>query len=137
MCRWNTLGIMASSIFVICKTHILLRISLFAWSRARKQFFVLEQKLGGKIVQISHDSYLELNLLVLKHKPSIAKMKLVTHGGHNILYSPFVKLGNVHNDWNLFKNIFGYLHHQIKNTAKLLWDDEKSIPFIKPMYMVS
>jgi len=82
--------------------------------------FVLEQKLGGKVVQLSHNSCLELNLLVSKHKPSVAKMNSVTHGGYNILYGPFVKLGNAHNDWNPFKNIFGYLHRQIENTAKSL-----------------
>jgi len=49
MCRWNTLGIMASSIFVICGTNILLKISLFAWSRARKQFLCWNRNWVAKL----------------------------------------------------------------------------------------
>ncbi len=64
---------------------------------SNKAVFLLEKRLGSKIESLSLESLTELQTLIAMHKPSHGRnINAVCNGGHNILYGPFVKLGE---DW--------------------------------------
>jgi len=97
---------------------------------------VLLKKLGCKIESLSPESLCELEMLITNHKPSHStNVSTVTHGGNNILYGPFVKLG--HEQWNQLEKKCLHLQTQTVWTTKCFWKDKTSVPLIYPTYMVS
>jgi len=77
-----------------CLAQLFQQNFVIAMKESNKAVFLLEKKLGCKIESLLLESLTELQALIATHKPSHARnVNAVSNSGHNILYVPFVKLG--------------------------------------------